>query len=62
MSGKGNKTTAQLVEEWKQHDPFLIDVDGFQHFLDEQIPRLSRLKRRRQIASGTFFSPPSKGL
>jgi len=33
-------TTAQLVEEWKKQDPFLLDVDGFQKFLDERIPKV----------------------
>ena len=33
-------STAQLVEEWKKKDPFLLDVDGFQKFLDKRIPKV----------------------
>jgi len=33
-------STAQLVEEWKKHDPFLLDIDGFQKFLDKRIPKV----------------------
>jgi len=33
-------TATQLVEEWKKKDPYLLDVDGFQQFLDERIPKV----------------------
>jgi len=33
-------STTALVEEWKKQDPFLLDVDGFQKFLDERIPKV----------------------
>lgn len=33
-------TANQLVEEWKKKDPFLLDVDGFQKFLDQRIPKV----------------------
>ena len=35
-------TTTQLVEEWKKRDPFLLDVDGFQEFLGQRIPKVLR--------------------
>ena len=32
-------TATQLVDEWKKKDPYLLDVDGFQQFLNERIPK-----------------------
>jgi len=32
-------TATQLVNEWKKKDPYLLDVDGFQQFLDQRIPQ-----------------------
>ena len=31
---------ADLIEEWKKQDPFLLDAEGLQRFLDERIPKV----------------------
>ena len=34
-------STAQLVDEWKKKgDPFLVDTEGFQKFIDERMPKV----------------------
>ena len=46
-------STAQLVEEWKKRDPYLLDVDGFQEFLDKRIPEIQKEKEKHR-ALGWF--------
>ena len=47
-------TTEQLVEEWKKGgDPFLLDVEGFQKFLDKRIPKVLKEKEKHR-ALGWF--------
>ena len=41
-------TTTQLVEEWKKKDPFLLDVDGFQKFIDKRIPEIEKEKEKHR--------------
>ena len=40
-------STAQLVEEWKKKgDPFLLDAEGFQKFIDERIPKVLKEEKK----------------
>ena len=55
-------TTAELVEEWKKHDPFLLDIEGFQNFLDERIPKVLKeeekeAKRKCNLLFSAFERP-----
>lgn len=46
-----------LVQEWRKQDPFLMDIDGFQKFLDKRIPQV--LKEQEKLAKhkwNLFFS------
>ena len=56
-------TIAQLVEEWKKRgDPFLVDAEGFQEFLDKRIPKVLKEeekegKRRWSLLFSAFERP-----
>jgi len=55
-------TTAQLVEEWKKKDPFLIDVEGFEKFLNDRIPKVLKeedeeAKRKWSLLLSAFERP-----
>jgi len=41
-------TATQLVQEWKKTDPYLLDADGFQQFLEQRIPQV--LKEEEKLA------------
>ena len=56
IDDRGYEMSEKLLEEWKKHDPFLTDLEGFQRFV-ERVQRFEELHSQTTTCNEDGWGP-----